>query len=292
DVFTHETDHLYGPDGQAFAVQANAGLPVKFLAADHLGTVRLITNHLGILIGRRDYYPFGQELYRENQSDDRMHKFTGHERDYSNQTDYMLGRTYLYPKFRFASPDPARDGWNLYAYARNNPVNLVDPDGREARVYRGGIVVDHGLLSDRIVYWGENATEFAADYNRRRTVAGVLATLGVVMGIVDSGDEEEKPFLPDDYYKSKEEDSAPGQATPYHTYERFDEQGNLKQVTTYDESGDRAHQYDVGKGTRHGEGQHDFEYDAKDSRQKPGGGRRSDHLPWKEREDDRGSDPD
>ncbi|MCP3994619.1 MAG: hypothetical protein GY722_06070, partial [bacterium] len=43
-------------------------------------------------------------------------------------------------------------------------------------------------LSDRIVYWGENATEFAANYNRRRTVAGVLATLGVVMGVVDSGD--------------------------------------------------------------------------------------------------------
>ncbi|MCP3994806.1 MAG: hypothetical protein GY722_07055, partial [bacterium] len=72
----------------------------------------------------------GQELYRENQSDDRMHKFTGHERDYSNQTDYMLGRTYLYPKFRFASPDPARDGWNLYAYVGNNPVNYTDPTGK------------------------------------------------------------------------------------------------------------------------------------------------------------------
>ncbi len=45
----------------------------------------------------------------------------------------MLGRTYLYPFMRFATPDVARDGWNLYAYTGGNPVNYVDPDGQESR---------------------------------------------------------------------------------------------------------------------------------------------------------------
>ena len=29
----------------------------------------------------------------------------------------------------FATPDVARDGWNLYGYTGGNPVNRVDPDG-------------------------------------------------------------------------------------------------------------------------------------------------------------------
>ena len=45
-------------------------------------------------------------------------EYTGHERDANGLTDYMLARTYLYPLFRFGSVDPARDGWNLYTYAR------------------------------------------------------------------------------------------------------------------------------------------------------------------------------
>ncbi len=34
---------------------------------------------------------------------------------------------------RFATPDGARDGWNLYRYTGGNPVNRVDPDGQESR---------------------------------------------------------------------------------------------------------------------------------------------------------------
>ncbi len=44
----------------------------------------------------------------------------------------MLGRTYVFPFARFASVDPARDGWNLYGYVGQNPMGAVDPTGRRA----------------------------------------------------------------------------------------------------------------------------------------------------------------
>ena len=42
-----------------------------------------------------------------------------------------MARTYLYPFYRFASVDPARDGWNPYAYVANRPISYFDPTGTE-----------------------------------------------------------------------------------------------------------------------------------------------------------------
>jgi hypothetical protein len=53
---------------------------------------------------------------------------------------------------------------------------------------------------------------------------------------------------------------APELSRTYGIHTRLDEAGNVKQVTTYDRFGRRARQYDVGPGTRHGEGFHEFEY--------------------------------
>jgi|GEM_PF-3907634 len=38
---------------------------------------------------------------------------------------------------RFTAPDPARDGWNPYAYVSGNPVNFVDPEGLRQVVGEG-----------------------------------------------------------------------------------------------------------------------------------------------------------
>jgi len=65
-------------------------------------------------------------------------KFTGKERDSEAGLDYFLARYMSSAQGRFLSTDPIISGphklndpqnWNLYAYARNNPLRFTDPSG-------------------------------------------------------------------------------------------------------------------------------------------------------------------
>ena len=69
-------------------------------------------------------------------------QFTGKERDTETGLDYFGARYYSSAQGRFTSVDPENAGadledpqsWNGYAYARNNPLKYVDPDGLEYMV--------------------------------------------------------------------------------------------------------------------------------------------------------------
>jgi RHS repeat-associated protein len=75
-------------------------------------------------------------------ADSTKQKFTQKERDNESGLDYFLARYYSGAQGRFASVDPGSAGaflsdpqsWNGYAYARNNPLVYVDPDGRTFRL--------------------------------------------------------------------------------------------------------------------------------------------------------------
>lgn len=64
-------------------------------------------------------------------SDD--YSFTGKKMDQETGLVYFGGRFYDPEVGRFISVDPARDGINWYEYCRDNPVNLVDPNGKETK---------------------------------------------------------------------------------------------------------------------------------------------------------------
>ncbi|MBK8813142.1 MAG: hypothetical protein IPN69_20765 [Acidobacteria bacterium] len=139
------------------------------------------------------------------------------------------------------------------------------------RVGRGlgqAIYCDDSDGWDRAIFVAEDITRASGLFT---TLAGPVA--GRVAGQSTKGDL----FLPGEYYARRTK-YAPAQFSPYGTYQRFDGFGNLKQVTTYDRFGNRIRQYDVGPGTRHGEGYHTFEYDQTNPRQSSGGGRQSKHI--------------
>ena len=114
------------------------GNQIYFYTPDQVNSVRLIIAWDGILQYSVTYDPYGgiQKQWSWNYSP--LLKFGGKERDQESGMDYFGARYYNHTQYRFNSSDPliAREDaisnpqlWNLYAFCRNNPVSLLDPDG-------------------------------------------------------------------------------------------------------------------------------------------------------------------
>ncbi|MEM7581858.1 MAG: RHS repeat-associated core domain-containing protein [Acidobacteriota bacterium] len=204
-----QKDFIYGPSG-LIATRSQDGTE-HFFHQDHLGSTRAITNSSGARIGVRNFYPFGVGLANNSGADEPTGKFTGHERDPHNLTDYMLARTYLFPFGRFASVDPGRDGWNLYAYVGNNPIGRVDPDGQFAvgvakkllkLALKGGNVASafsgaiadfntvtdsDASLRDRVGAGISLASEIASPVSVRDAKAGIAGGRKITQTVVGAG---------------------------------------------------------------------------------------------------------
>jgi RHS repeat-associated protein len=138
------TVYVYDALGQLaaeYSTAANAPpCTTCYLSDDHLGSTRLVTDQNGSVVARHDYLPFGEET-APNAADNINQKFTGKERDQETGIDYFGARYYGGALGRFTSPDPISgtvlhilnpQRWNMYAYAVNNPLAFVDPDGQDA----------------------------------------------------------------------------------------------------------------------------------------------------------------
>jgi len=145
DLSTGTTSNQIYFNGQLVATHDQSD-NVRFYFKDHLESVRsIVTATPGSPWGYSwqttavfDYYPYGD--YRSYSITDPLSskiRFTGKERD-SNGLDYFGARYYDSNRTqRWISADPVTariydpPSLNKYVYVRNDPVNRVDPDGRD-----------------------------------------------------------------------------------------------------------------------------------------------------------------
>jgi RHS repeat-associated protein len=170
-VTNQTTIFVYDASGQLAAeytinVPAPTNPTISYTTEDALGSPRVITNSFGEVKSRRDFLPFGEELYagianrNSNQkyssnSDDTRQKFTGYQRDSETGLDFAQSRYYSPMQGRFTSPDEFKGGpdelfdfedhasnnptfyadltnpqsLNKYQYSYNNPYKFNDPTG-------------------------------------------------------------------------------------------------------------------------------------------------------------------
>jgi RHS repeat-associated protein len=123
-------------DGQRIALVRvgtahHLGPAVQYNLGDHLGSSHVVADAAGALINREEYTPYGETSFGNFAR--KRYRFNGKERDEESGLAYHGARYYAPGLGRWMSCDPAGagSGLNMYAYALNNPVCMVDPDGRD-----------------------------------------------------------------------------------------------------------------------------------------------------------------
>lgn len=107
---------------------------LHWIFADYLGSSGIQTDWEGRITSREEYYPYGGSAGADEELIevcDRTRRYSGKERDATGLIYY--GWRYYQPETcRWLSADPGglNDGINLYRFCWNNPVNVIDTDGR------------------------------------------------------------------------------------------------------------------------------------------------------------------
>ncbi len=146
--------------GKLIAEYSTASPPqdptTKWTVTDQLGSPRVLVNSLGEVVSRRDFMPFGEEVFPDGThrktadkytyGDDVRQKFTGYERDDETSLDFAEARYYFHNHGRFTAVDPLLASgksanpqtFNRYAYVMNRPLILADPTGLDPACQRNG----------------------------------------------------------------------------------------------------------------------------------------------------------
>jgi RHS repeat-associated protein len=166
---------------------AQTATVLYFDHADWLGTERARADLSGNACEKISSLPFGDgQTITGTCGDISPRHFTGKERDSESTLDNFGARYFSSAMGRFTSPDPDGAGsleqdpqsWNMYAYARNNPLKYTDPDGRSYDV-----CVDNGHGGRNCVHYKSDADfEFEAAKSGATLQDGNILVNGQVIG--------------------------------------------------------------------------------------------------------------
>ncbi len=141
-----------------YSTQVASSPTISYLTNDTLGSPRVISDNSGAVISRRDFMPFGEELYAGTANrttaakystvgmDNVRKRFTGYEKDTETGLDFAEARYYDNRYGRFTAVDPLLASgksanpqtFNRYVYVSNNPINFTDPSGMDWGWTSGG----------------------------------------------------------------------------------------------------------------------------------------------------------
>ncbi|MGE5830767.1 MAG: SpvB/TcaC N-terminal domain-containing protein, partial [Micromonosporaceae bacterium] len=159
---------------------------LRYQLDNHLGSATVELDGQARVISYEEYYPYGgtsHQAARSRTEAPKRYRYTGKERDRETGLYYVGLRYYAPWLARWTSCDPAglRDGTNLYAYVRGNPIRLIDARGAESSGWTrfwGGVQMVGGGLQVAAGVLGLAAPE-------PTMVTKVLGTVAIVHGSDD-----------------------------------------------------------------------------------------------------------
>jgi RHS repeat-associated protein len=116
--------------GDQLLAMIKPGNQAYYYHNDHLGTPQVLTDATGNIAWKAAYNPFGEATISV-QAVENPFRFPGQYYDSETGLHYNYFRYYDPTTGRYVTPDPIGldGGINLFVYALDNPLNLVDPEG-------------------------------------------------------------------------------------------------------------------------------------------------------------------